>query len=143
MLAVNKTECTIRVRAVCMGEDDCTDLNQSDLVSIPAHSTFLFDDTNVPSSGCDGDFAYFLFQFPPPNDDVLGVTYPTLASMQQCIGNGDCIDLIGPPTITTGYSNPPNNLPEDCIGASGQIRGEYSSAGSAGSFCHMVFDYRD
>lgn len=145
MLAVNKTECTIRVRAVCMGEDDCTDLNQSDLISIGAHSTFLYDDSNVPSSGCEGEFAYFLFQFPPPDDDFLGVMFPNGPGMFDCNGNPDCEDDTGTPPITMGYDNsePGTDLPENCIGASGIIRGEYNSAGTAGSFCHMVFDYRD
>lgn len=144
MLLVNKTECNIRVLAVCMGEEDCTDLNQSDLISIGAHSTFLYDDSNVPSSGCEGEFAYFLFQFPPPDDDFLGVVFSSGATA-PCNGNGDCIDELGTPPIMTGYDNAliEIDLPEYCIGASGRIRGEYNSAGTGGSFCHMVFDYWD
>lgn len=131
ILVVNKTNCDIDIEARCTtDEDDCDPINFSTSVTVPAHSNHLFDDSNVPDSGCDGSFAHFKFSIPGLTGSYQIAFSSTTSS--PCTGILPCIAGI---PVSHDYTS----LPSNCIGQNGGVRGQYHANPSAGSYCHMVF----
>lgn len=133
VLVVNKTDCNLHVRAYCtLDDEECETafLNNSNQVTVAAHSTHLFTDVNPPVTGCEGLFAAIRFNFQgSPNIYALRFEY-----------GGSCPSLLACDEEGLGDIDY-EDIEEQCIGEGGRIRGVYHSNPSGGSNCHLVFDY--
>lgn len=135
ILAVNKTGCDLIVKACCTNDFLNCDYQCSEEITIPPHSTHLFDDSNPPESGCDGNLAFLKFVFPPLPSPSYHIAFPTTAGI-PCNGIQACIDL---PFVEVAYTY--NEIPSNCLGENGGVRGQYHANPSGGSHCHIVFEY--
>ncbi len=133
VLVVNKTSCDLHIWAYCssnMEDCDWSDLNISSEVIVPGFSTYLFTDVNPPESGCEGFFAFYRFHFPSSmNTHSIRYAY----TPDVCAPPIDCFWV----PEQYGFAD----LEEQCIGELGRIQGSYHANPSAGSHCHMVFDF--